>query len=78
MPWFRIDLPRPHLFGQRHAGTGVKFIWEGADEGGRVSGHGWASLVDNETIEGHLFFHLGGDSSFEAKLFGSDEELDGQ
>nr|WP_042190371.1 hypothetical protein [Kibdelosporangium sp. MJ126-NF4]CEL19279.1 hypothetical protein [Kibdelosporangium sp. MJ126-NF4]CTQ94922.1 hypothetical protein [Kibdelosporangium sp. MJ126-NF4] len=33
------------------------------------NGRRWAVLVDDEMIEGHLFFHLGDDSSFRAKPF---------
>lgn len=55
---------------------GVEFSWEGVDEGDQVSGRGWAVLVDDDTIEGHLFFHLGDDSTFRAKPFNSADELD--
>lgn len=54
---------------ERDGRTGVEFTWDGADEGQEVSGRGWAVLVDNETIEGHLFFHMGDDSTFRAKPF---------
>jgi hypothetical protein len=47
----------------------VQFTWEGVDEGDQVSGRGWAVLVDDQTIEGHLFFHLGDDSTFRAEPF---------
>nr|WP_225957876.1 hypothetical protein [Amycolatopsis lexingtonensis] len=58
---------------ERGGSPGVEFTWEGADEGDQVSGRGWAVLID-DTIEGHLFFHLGDDSSFRAKPFtGADE-----
>jgi hypothetical protein len=49
---------------------------EGADEGDQVSGRGWAALVDDETIEGHLFFHLGDDSTFRAEPFVSADRVD--
>lgn len=52
---------------ERDDRIGVEFTWEGLDEGDQVSGRGWASLVDDETIEGHVFFHNGEDSSFRAK-----------
>lgn len=45
----------------------AEFTWEGFDEGDRVSGRGWAALVDDAMVEGHLFFHLGDDSSFRAE-----------
>lgn len=55
---------------------GVAFTWAGVDEGDQVSGRGWASLVDDATIEGHLFFHRGDDSSFRAEPFTSTDCLD--
>jgi hypothetical protein len=54
---------------EREGRVGVEFTWEGVDEGDQVSGRGWASLVDDATVEGHLFFHLGDDSSFRAEPF---------
>jgi len=57
--------------------AGVEFTWEGADEGDQVSGRGWESLVDDETIEGHVFFHLGDDSSFRAESFTAEDRVDG-
>jgi hypothetical protein len=52
---------------ERNGRPGVEFTWEGDDEGDEVSGRGWASLVDDALIEGHLFFHLSDDSSFRAE-----------
>ena len=50
----------------RDGRAGVEFTWEGVDEGDQVNGRGWAVLVDVATLEGHLFFHLGDDSTFHA------------
>ncbi|MEU7788853.1 hypothetical protein [Amycolatopsis sp. NPDC049159] len=58
---------------ERDGSPGVEFTWEGADEGDQISGRGWAVLVDDDTIEGHLFVHLGDDSSFRAKPFAGAE-----
>lgn len=44
----------------------VEFSWIGDDEGDEVSGRGWAMLLDDATLEGHLFFHMGDDSGFRA------------
>lgn len=63
---------------ERNGQPGVEFSWEGDDEGDQVSGRGWAVLADAKTIEGHLFFHLGDDSSFRAEPFTGADELDGQ
>ncbi|MFQ6228278.1 hypothetical protein [Nocardia sp. NPDC002869] len=62
---------------QRDGRPGVEFTWEGIDEGDRVNGRGWAVRVDSETIEGHLFFHLGEDSSFRAKPIARSDGVDG-
>lgn len=62
---------------ERDGRAGVEFSWEGVDEGDQVSGRGWAARVD-DSIEGHLFFHLGDESSFRAEPFTGADELDGQ
>ncbi|MGW4339856.1 hypothetical protein ACWEK5_44830 [Rhodococcus koreensis] len=49
--------------------TVVEFSWDGDDEGDQVSGRGWAALVGDATLEGHLFIHLGDDSGFRAEPF---------
>jgi hypothetical protein len=60
----------------RDGRTGVEFTWAGVDEGDPVSGRGWAVLVDDRTIEGHLYFHLGDDSTFRAEPFMSAARVD--
>jgi hypothetical protein len=54
---------------ERDGRTAVEFSWAGDDEGDQVSGRGWVILVDDTTLEGHLFIHLGDDSSFRAEPF---------
>jgi hypothetical protein len=39
----------------------VEFTWEGSDEGDQVSGRGWATLTDEVTLDGRIFFNLGDD-----------------
>jgi len=63
---------------ERDGKVGVEFTWDGVDEGDQVSGRGWAALVDDEAVEGHLFLHLGDDSSFRAVPFTHADESDGQ
>ena len=63
---------------ERDGRVGVEFTWEGVDEGDQVSGRGWAVLVDDETIEGHLFSHLGDDSTFRAERFAFAGRMDRQ
>jgi len=54
----------------RHSSTdgrpSVEFSWEGNDDNDRASGRGRASLHDDGSLRGHLFFHMGNDSSFSA------------
>jgi len=61
---------------ERNGRPGVEFAWVGDDEGDQVSGRGWAALVDDQTVEGHLFFFMGEDSSFRARPFTGADELD--
>jgi hypothetical protein len=42
----------------------VDFSWEGNDDNDRASGRGWASLHDDGSLCGHIYFHMGDDSSF--------------
>jgi hypothetical protein len=44
----------------------VEFTWAGSDEGDQVAGRGWATLADDGTLDGRIFFHLGDDSGFHA------------
>jgi len=50
----------------RDGQPGVEFAWEGYDEGDPASGRGWAVLDDDGSLRGHIFFHLGDDSGFQA------------
>jgi hypothetical protein len=45
---------------------GVEFTWDGTDEGDHVSGRGAATLQDDGSLHGHIYFHLGDDSGFRA------------
>ena len=56
---------------ERNGEPAIEFSWTGDDDGRETSGRGWAVLVDDETVEGHIFFHLGMDSAFVAKPFGN-------
>ncbi|BCB75189.1 hypothetical protein GCM10022251_34530 [Phytohabitans flavus] len=50
----------------RDGKTCVEFTWEGNDEGDPANGRGWVTLADSRTINGHIYFHLGDDSGFQA------------
>lgn len=52
--------------GERDGHPSVEFTWEGDDDGDHVSGRGWATLEDGGSLRGHIYFHLGDDSSFRA------------
>lgn len=52
---------------ERDGRVGVEFSWVGDDDGADASGRGWAFLVDNGSLEGQVFFHLGDDPSFRAE-----------
>ncbi|AYA23413.1 hypothetical protein C6369_001870 [Rhodococcus rhodochrous] len=49
---------------ERNGNLAVEFSWVGDDEGDEVSGRGWAALLQDATLEGHLFIHMGDDSGF--------------
>lgn len=55
---------------QRDGQAGVEFSWTGDDDGDEAGGRGWAVLLDDETLHGHIFFHMGMDSAFVAKPYG--------
>ena len=48
--------------------SGVEFSWDGNDDGKSVGGRGWAEVAPDGSLIGHLFLHLGDDSSFQALL----------
>jgi hypothetical protein len=52
---------------ERSGRPAAEFTWAGADEGDEVSGHGWAVLAEDGSLSGHLFFHLGDDSGYQAE-----------
>jgi hypothetical protein len=63
---------------ERDGRSTVEFSWNGDDEGDQVSGRGWAALVEEAAIEGHLFIHLGDDSRFRAELFTRADQQNGR
>ena len=46
----------------------LKFSWEGQDENDVAIGRGWAA-IQNDRLEGRIYFHLGDDSWFKAKRY---------
>lgn len=54
---------------QRDGRPGAEFSWHGFDDDEETSGRGWAAIEPGGTITGHIYFHLGDDSSFRAERF---------
>lgn len=54
---------------ERDGQPGIEFSWDGDDEGDRANGRGWVVLLHDGTIEGHIYFHQGMDSGFQAETF---------
>ena len=46
----------------------LEFSWEGQDENDVAIGRGWA-VLQNDHLEGRIYFHLGDDSRFKAKRY---------
>ena len=43
----------------------IEFSWEGQDDLDPAIGRGWA-LIEDEELQGRIFFHMGDDSAFRA------------
>jgi hypothetical protein len=63
---------------ERNGSTVVEFSWDGVDDGDQVSGRGWAAVVDDLTMTGHLFIHMRDDSGFRAKPWTRADQQDGR
>ena len=44
----------------------VEFTWDGNDECDHACGRGWAALRSDGSLHGHIYFHMGEDSEFQA------------
>jgi hypothetical protein len=55
--------------GQRSGRPYITFTWEGNDECDPASGRGWAKLLKDGSLTGHIYFHHGEDSGFKAIPF---------
>ena len=44
----------------------AEFSFDGFDEGDSTTGRGWASLGEDGTLTGRIYFHMGDDSGFRA------------
>jgi len=60
--------------GQRSGRPCVNFTWEGNDECDPASGRGWAKLLKDGSLTGHIYFHQGEDSGFKATPFCEEEK----
>lgn len=52
--------------GTRDGAPIVEWTWAGRDEGDDVNGRGWARVVGEDELVGHVFFHMSDDSAFAA------------
>ncbi|WP_431710454.1 hypothetical protein [Glutamicibacter uratoxydans] len=48
---------------------GFEFTWEGVQGDDQVHGRGWAYLVDEHEIAGHIYIHLGENVAFRARPY---------
>lgn len=53
-------------FGEHEGRPRAEFSWEGDDDGDPRNGRGWATLADDGSLVGRVFFHMGDDASFRA------------
>ena len=60
--------------GQRNGRPSVDFTWGGNDEGDPASGRGWVMLRQDGSLIGHIYFHHGDDSGFQAMPFEDDKQ----
>lgn len=44
----------------------AEFSWDGDDDGDPTTGRGWATLAEDGSLVGRVFFHMGDDASFRA------------
>jgi PAS domain-containing protein len=51
---------------QREGRPHVEFSWEGHDDSDQAHGRGWATLANDGSLQGRIYFHMGDDSSFRA------------
>ncbi len=56
--------------GIRDGRPAVEFSWAGIDDGHPCCGRGWAAMLPDGALEGHLYIHQGDDSAFRAVSFG--------
>jgi hypothetical protein len=56
----------------RDGSPAVEFSWQGFDECDPATGRGWAVVEEDGSMRGHIFFHLGDDSSFRAECTGNE------
>lgn len=56
------DIDGRHV--ERDGRPAVEFSWVGVDDNDDASGRGWALLVADDSLVGHIYLHRGDDSSF--------------
>jgi|SRR6266568_3196171 len=51
---------------QREGRPHVEFSWEVHDDSDQAHGRGWATLANDGSLQGRIYFHMGDDSGFRA------------
>jgi len=66
MRFIAVEAWLDHRPAERDGKPAIEFSWDGNDEGTQVSGRGWIALAHEDSIDGHIWFHMGDDSGFSA------------
>jgi hypothetical protein len=67
---FALDCLTGSIHG-RCDGDAVEFTWDGSDEMEPASGHGWAEMQDDGSLEGEICLQGGNDIPFIARRSGT-------
>lgn len=66
MSFIAVDVGLDYRVGQRDGQPAIEFSFDGADEGDRINGCGWAVLED-DAPHGRVFISHGDESRFVAR-----------
>jgi hypothetical protein len=76
MRFIAVEASLDHRELERDGQPGAEFSWDGHDDGSPVNGRGWVVLSDSAKLRGHIWFHKGDESGFEAYLISGDDSVD--
>jgi hypothetical protein len=66
LSFIAVEAGLDYRVGRRDGRPAIEFSFDGADEGDRINGRGWAVLEDN-ALHGRVFIHHGDESNFAAR-----------